>query len=197
MLTPTICSSALSLHAFVFTILSNILSAAVCVWSIIFFKQCNIADRVCMTESLILLWQTMSLCLLLWTTAAVMQKAVFVIPSSLYVISCVVLQKNLNSLWIETVILTVITLILSVWNPFRLFPLFPFLSGNNPAQVHTSSTHLNHPSPRRTAGSQGTPAAQWSCLHEAPGDASTEAYTSVKGESAVNWSASVTQSEFS
>lgn len=126
MLTPMICSSSLSLHTFVFIIFSNILSAAVCVRSIIFFKQRNIADRVCMMESLILLWQTMSLCLLLWRIAAAMQKAVFLIPSSLYVISRAVLTQNLNSLWIATVILTVITLILSV-KSVQTFPFFPTL----------------------------------------------------------------------
>lgn len=50
----------------------------------------------------------MSVCLLLWSMSAVMQKAVLLIPSSLYMISCAALEQHLNSLWIVTVILTII-----------------------------------------------------------------------------------------
>lgn len=87
----------------------------------------------------------MSLCLLLWSIFALMQKVVFLIPSSLYMISCAALKQNLNSFWAVTVILTISNTHPQCDIHSPAIPVVPLSLRQSPDWADTSISHLNHP----------------------------------------------------
>lgn len=96
------------------------------------------------------------------------QKVVFLIPSSLYMINCAALKQNLNSCWIVTVILTI-----SHTHPqcdihSQTIPFIPLSMRQKLRPGRYLQHSLESSVTPRNCRQAGTPAAQWVCLHKAP-----------------------------
>lgn len=96
------------------------------------------------------------------------QKVVFLIPSSLYMISCAALKQNLNSCWIVTVILKI-----SHTHPqcdihSQTIPFIPLSMRQKLRPGRYLQHSLESSVTPRNCRQAGTPAAQWVCLHKAP-----------------------------